>query len=51
MYESSVTYNADTRYHIGESMLASMRHLLRFVGMDEEFDRHGFTKKVCICLI
>ncbi|KAI5117936.1 hypothetical protein M0805_009444 [Coniferiporia weirii] len=34
------------RYHIGESMLASMRHLLRFVDLDTAFNEHGFTKKV-----
>ncbi|KXX82805.1 Tryptophan 2-halogenase [Madurella mycetomatis] len=33
------------RYHIGESMLASMRHLLRFVELDSKFDAYGFTKK------
>ncbi|KAI9152368.1 Flavine halogenase ascD [Paramyrothecium foliicola] len=33
------------RYHIGESMLASMRHLLRFVDLDAKFDSYGFTKK------
>ncbi|PYH92917.1 FAD/NAD(P)-binding domain-containing protein [Aspergillus ellipticus CBS 707.79] len=34
------------RYHIGESMLASMRHLLRFIDLDQTFDQYGFTKKV-----
>ncbi|QKX53210.1 uncharacterized protein TRUGW13939_00286 [Talaromyces rugulosus] len=34
------------RYHIGESMLASMRHLLRIVDLDSVFDNYGFTKKV-----
>ncbi|KAJ5098538.1 hypothetical protein N7532_005539 [Penicillium argentinense] len=33
------------RYHIGESMLASMRHLLRFIDLDEAFDKYGFVKK------
>ncbi|KAI6781324.1 Flavine halogenase ascD [Emericellopsis cladophorae] len=33
------------RYHIGESMLASMRHLLKFVELDTKFDQHGFVKK------
>ncbi|CAL8581248.1 hypothetical protein XPA_006948 [Xanthoria parietina] len=33
------------RYHVGESMLASIRHLLRFIALDETFDGHGFTKK------
>ncbi|KUJ13601.1 FAD/NAD(P)-binding domain-containing protein [Mollisia scopiformis] len=33
------------RYHIGESMLASMRFFLRFIDLEETFDRHGFEKK------
>ncbi|RAK73255.1 NAD(P)/FAD-dependent oxidoreductase [Aspergillus fijiensis CBS 313.89] len=33
------------RYHIGESMLPSMRHLLRFIDLDQAFDHYGFTKK------
>lgn len=33
------------RYHIGESMLASMRHFLRFIELDSTFDAHGFRKK------
>ncbi|KAF6842711.1 hypothetical protein CMUS01_02839 [Colletotrichum musicola] len=34
------------RYHIGESMLASMRHLLRFIDLEDKFDSYGFVKKV-----
>lgn len=33
------------RYHIGESMLASMRHFLRFIDLEKTFDAHGFRKK------
>lgn len=33
------------RYHVGESMLAAMRFLLRLIDVDDEFDRHGFEKK------
>ncbi|KAH7912479.1 FAD/NAD(P)-binding domain-containing protein [Hygrophoropsis aurantiaca] len=33
------------RYHVGESMLASLRHFLRFIDLDEEFKDHGFTQK------
>ncbi|KAI4168591.1 MAG: hypothetical protein LQ343_006255 [Gyalolechia ehrenbergii] len=33
------------RYHIGESMLASMRHFLRFIDLDETFDSYGFNPK------
>ena len=35
-----------TRYHVGESMVASMRHFLRFIELDETFDKYGFVKKV-----
>jgi flavin-dependent dehydrogenase len=34
------------RYHVGESMLASMRHFLRFIDLDSKFDQYGFKKKV-----
>ncbi|KAL4906199.1 hypothetical protein BDW74DRAFT_151481 [Aspergillus multicolor] len=34
------------RYHIGESMLPSLRYFLRFIGLDGEFDGRGFTEKV-----
>ena len=27
-------------------MLASLRHFLRFIDLDETFDSHGFNKKV-----
>lgn len=33
------------RYHIGESMLASMRHFIRFIDLEKTFDNHGFRKK------
>ena len=33
------------RYHIGESMLASMRYFLRFIDLEEKFDSYGFTIK------
>ncbi|KAJ0423113.1 FAD/NAD(P)-binding domain-containing protein [Aspergillus carlsbadensis] len=33
------------RYHIGESLLPSFRHYLRFIDLDEEFANYGFTKK------
>ncbi len=35
-----------TRYHVGESMLPSMRHFLRFIDADERFDNFGFIQKV-----
>ncbi|PNY28268.1 RadH flavin-dependent halogenase [Tolypocladium capitatum] len=34
------------RYHIGESMLPSMRPLLRFIDLEETFEKHGFQKKL-----
>lgn len=34
------------RYHIGESMLASIRHFLRFIDLEKTFDAYGFCKKV-----
>ncbi|MCJ1251842.1 hypothetical protein MMC30_009080 [Trapelia coarctata] len=33
------------RYHIGESMLASIRYFLRFIDLESTFDKHGFQKK------
>ncbi len=33
------------RYHIGESMLASMRYFLRFIDLEKKFDSYGFTIK------
>ncbi|KAM3064982.1 hypothetical protein ACMFMG_001190 [Clarireedia jacksonii] len=33
------------RYHVGESMLPSIRHFMRFIGCDEKFDSHGFRIK------
>ncbi|KAF7335079.1 Radh flavin-dependent halogenase [Mycena venus] len=34
------------RYHIGESMLASIKGFLRFIGAEEKVANHGFTVKV-----
>ena len=34
------------RYHIGETMLASMRYFLRYIDLESAFDNHGFEKKV-----
>ncbi|GFG19494.1 tryptophan 2-halogenase [Aspergillus udagawae] len=33
------------RYHIGESMLPSFRHFLRYIDLDSTFLDHGFTQK------
>ncbi|TVY40371.1 Flavine halogenase [Lachnellula occidentalis] len=35
------------RYHVGESMLPSIRHFMRFIDCDEKFDAHGFRIKGC----
>ena len=35
-----------TRYHVGESMLPSMRHFLEFIDAYEKWDSYGFTVKV-----
>lgn len=34
------------RYHVGESMLPSIRHFLRFIDLDSTFDSYGFVQKV-----
>ena len=34
------------RYHVGESMLPSIRHYLRFIDLESVFDEHGFNRKV-----
>ncbi|KAL6238481.1 hypothetical protein BDW75DRAFT_247227 [Aspergillus navahoensis] len=34
------------RYHIGESMLPSMRHFLKFIDAYDKWDAHGFNIKV-----
>ncbi|KAF2180795.1 RadH flavin-dependent halogenase [Zopfia rhizophila CBS 207.26] len=34
------------RYHIGESLLPSIRPFLRFVDLEETFKNHGFQKKL-----
>ncbi|KAJ7206028.1 hypothetical protein GGX14DRAFT_367523 [Mycena pura] len=33
------------RYHIGESMLPSLRHFLRFIGAEDKVEMHGFQRK------
>lgn len=36
----------DYRYHIGESLLPSMKYFLEFIDLYEKFDSHGFLHKV-----
>ncbi|MCJ1434801.1 hypothetical protein MMC27_004171 [Xylographa pallens] len=45
---STVVLEADffPRYHVGESMLASLRPFLQFIDLDSTFRAHGFEKKV-----
>ncbi|KAG7449623.1 FAD binding domain-containing protein [Guyanagaster necrorhizus] len=33
------------RYHIGESLIPSVRHYLRFIGAEEKLANHGFVRK------
>jgi len=33
------------RYHIGESLTAAMRTYIRFIGLEDEFVKHGFNLK------
>ncbi|KAH8435192.1 NAD(P)/FAD-dependent oxidoreductase [Aspergillus melleus] len=33
------------RFHVGESMLPSIRHFFRYIDLDTKFKEHGFTKK------
>ncbi|PBK91714.1 FAD binding domain-containing protein [Armillaria gallica] len=33
------------RYHIGESLIPSVRHYLRFVGAEDKLANHGFVRK------
>lgn len=40
-------HGAVPSYHIGESLVASMRPFLRFIDLDETFVNYGFVRKVC----
>ncbi|KAJ7874822.1 FAD binding domain-containing protein [Mycena olivaceomarginata] len=33
------------RYHVGESLIPSVRHYMRFIGADEKLASHGFVNK------
>jgi flavin-dependent dehydrogenase len=48
---STVLLEADIfpRYHIGESMLPSMRHFLKFIDLYEKYNNYGFRVKVNNC--
>ena len=35
------------RYHIGESLLPSVRHYLRFIDAEDKVANFGFARKVC----
>jgi hypothetical protein len=34
------------RYHVGESLIPSIRHYMRFIGAEEKVANHGFVRKV-----
>jgi hypothetical protein len=34
------------RYHVGESLIPSIRHYMRFIGAEEKLANHGFVRKV-----
>lgn len=38
-------------YHVGESQLASLRHFLRFIDLEKEFEEYGFQKKVRVFMV
>jgi monoamine oxidase len=40
--------NLCDRYHIGESLIPSVRHYLRFIDAEEKLSEYGFTRKVGI---
>lgn len=42
----TIPHTNGASYHVGESMLPSLRPLLRFIGLDDTFKEHGFQKKV-----
>ncbi|KIM75794.1 hypothetical protein PILCRDRAFT_98861 [Piloderma croceum F 1598] len=33
------------RYHVGESLIPSIRHYMRFIGAEEKLANHGFVRK------
>lgn len=36
----------DARYHVGESLLPSMKYFLDFIDLEKKFNDHGFLHKV-----
>ena len=44
----SLTFTFLHRYHVGESMLPSLRHYLRYIDIEKDFDAKGFTVKVIL---
>ena len=45
--EPSRLHTPTCRYHIGESLIPSVRHYLRFIDAEEKVANHGFAMKVC----
>lgn len=46
-----ITKPIHNRYHIGESLLPSIRPYLNFIGAEELVASQGYTYKVCYCSI
>lgn len=40
--------SSSRRYHIGESLIPSVRHYLRFIDADEKVANYGFASKVSV---
>ena len=51
MRKSLINPPLDFRYHIGESLLPTVRYHLRFIGADDKVDSFGFFKKVRFLLM
>ena len=39
-----------SRYHVGESLIPSVRRYMRFIGAEEKLANHGFVLKVLATL-
>ena len=44
--EFACRYTILCRYHIGESLIPSVRHYLKFIDAEEKVANHGFKIKV-----
>lgn len=48
LFELTRLYTLLRRYHIGESLIPSVRHYLRFIDAEEKVANYGFAMKVSI---